>query len=111
MFASRTLSEHLSRGIGAALAISAAALLPATTPAWLWVLAISAAALLPATTPAWLWVPAIIALGGSALVLLRGCPMCWTVGLVETLSARRGACPTCGPTTKTADRTSLGELT
>lgn len=29
--------------------------------------------------------------GVAALVALRGCPMCWTVGLVETLSrGRRG---------------------
>jgi hypothetical protein len=27
--------------------------------------------------------------GIAALVALRGCPMCWTVGLVETLSQGR----------------------
>jgi hypothetical protein len=27
----------------------------------------------------------------TALVALRGCPMCWTVGLVETLSQGRRA--------------------
>ena len=27
--------------------------------------------------------------GVAALVALRGCPMCWTVGLVETLSQGR----------------------
>ena len=29
--------------------------------------------------------------GLAALVALRGCPMCWTVGLIETLAARRRA--------------------
>jgi hypothetical protein len=30
--------------------------------------------------------------GLAALVALRGCPMCWTLGLVETLSqGRRGS--------------------
>jgi hypothetical protein len=24
----------------------------------------------------------------AAVVLMRGCPMCWTVGLVETISSR-----------------------
>ena len=28
--------------------------------------------------------------GVAALVALRGCPMCWTVGLVETLTKRWG---------------------
>ena len=27
--------------------------------------------------------------GVAALVALRGCPMCWTVGLLEMLAARR----------------------
>lgn len=30
-----------------------------------------------------------LAAGLAALVALRGCPMCWTVGLVETLSQGR----------------------
>lgn len=29
-----------------------------------------------------------LALGGLALVALRGCPMCWTIGLVELASRR-----------------------
>jgi hypothetical protein len=28
---------------------------------------------------------ALVAAGG-ALVLLRGCPMCWTIGLIETIA-------------------------
>ena len=38
--------------------------------------------------------------GVAALVALRGCPMCWTVGLVETLSQGRRE-----STAERADRT------
>lgn len=38
-----------------------------------------------------------LACGIAALVLLRGCPLCWTVGLYETLRPRlRSARPTLG---------------
>jgi hypothetical protein len=35
---------------------------------------------------------AVLAAGG-ALFMLRGCPMCWTLGLFETVAAQRDAPP------------------
>lgn len=71
MFASRSLTEHLIRG-----GLGVAALVLGLYLADRWWLALL---LLPA-----------------ALVAFRGCPMCWTVGLMETLgrSSRSAACPT-----------------
>jgi uncharacterized membrane protein YedE/YeeE len=66
MFGSALLGAHLMRGA------AAAALL-----AW---------AIVHQTAHPWLSLGA----GVAALVALRGCPMCWTVGLVETLSQGRG---------------------
>ncbi len=57
------LAWHLSRGLGAA-ALIATAFLPHAGPSWLALL------LLPA-----------------AVFLLRGCPMCWLLGLAERLRA------------------------
>jgi NAD(P)-dependent dehydrogenase (short-subunit alcohol dehydrogenase family) len=71
MFASKTLGEHLVRGV---LGIGAT------------VIVLTA----PASEPAWLDAIARIALGLVALALLRGCPMCWLAGLVETIAARFG---------------------
>ena len=65
MFGSAFLGAHLMRGA------AAAALL-----AW---------AIVHQTAHPWLSLGA----GVVALVALRGCPMCWTVGLVETLSQGR----------------------
>ena len=65
MFESAFLGAHLARGA------AAAALL-----AW---------AIVQQTAHPWLSLGA----GVAALVALRGCPICWTVGLVETLSASR----------------------
>ena len=65
MFGSAFLGAHLMRGA------TAAALL-----AW---------AIVHQTAHPWLSLGA----GVAALVALRGCPMCWTVGLVETLSQGR----------------------
>jgi hypothetical protein len=62
MFGSAFLGAHLMRGA------AAAALL-----AW---------AIVHQTAHPWLSLGA----GVAALVALRGCPMCWTVGLVETFS-------------------------
>jgi len=62
LFGSAFLGAHLMRGA------AAAALL-----AW---------AIVHQTEHPWLSVGA----GLAALVALRGCPMCWTVGLVETLT-------------------------
>jgi hypothetical protein len=63
-FASRTVTRHLLRG-GAGLLLLVWALGQfATQP----VVAVAAA--------------------GAAVVALRGCPMCWTVGLIETVASR-----------------------
>ena len=64
LFASRSLTEHLGRGAGAL-------------------------ALLVLTSRLGDEHPAIaLASGVAALVLLRGCPLCWTIGLYGTLRAR-----------------------
>lgn len=63
-FASKTLTQHLLRG-GAAVGLIA--------------LAIELNHDLPLL--------AVVA-GIGAIVALRGCPMCWTVGLFETLRAK-----------------------
>jgi hypothetical protein len=76
MFGSAFLGAHLMRGA------AAAALL-----AW---------AIVHQTAHPWLSLGA----GVAALVALRGCPMCWTVGLVETLSQGRR-----DSTAERADRT------
>lgn len=57
------MAWHLLRGLGAALLV-AAALFPDGGPSWAAVLLLPAAAL-----------------------LLRGCPMCWLLGLAERLRA------------------------
>lgn len=64
-FASSSLTRHLVRGaIGFGSLIGSVALIPALGPAALLLLLVG--------------VPA-----------LRGCPMCWTIGLVQTLSRGR----------------------
>jgi hypothetical protein len=68
MFASPTLMEHAARGLIGFGAFAAAVVL----------------AQLPGTTS--LIGSVVLALGG--LVALRGCPMCWTVGLIETIQKR-----------------------
>ncbi len=71
-FASRNLYEHSARGVGAAvLVVITAGLL--TSPDLLHEVAAAGAII-------------------AAVVLLRGCPMCWFIGLIETLStsARNG---------------------
>ena len=61
MFASRTLIEHVLRG---AVGIGA-----------LWL------AVTIATTHPW----SSLALGALVLLAFRGCPICWTIGLFETV--------------------------
>lgn len=63
-FGSRRLSVHLIRGVGGFVALGAALATMNTT----------------------LW-PSLVLLPVS-LYLLRGCPMCWTIGLFETLAMR-----------------------
>lgn len=64
-FASATVPRHLARG---ALGFGALA---------------GSVALLPVTGPA------SLLLAPVGLLALRGCPMCWTLGLVETVSGAR----------------------
>lgn len=68
MFASKTMAEHLVRGALAAMALAGAALCSAR-----------------------IW--PLLVLGPLALVLLRGCPTCWTVGLVELIGRKLGRSP------------------
>ena len=62
MFASRTIAAHLLRGVIAATLITWAALHSSSAP----ILAVAALVM--------------------AVVAMRGCPLCWTVGLIETIS-------------------------
>lgn len=64
-FASKSITGHLLRGVAAAAFILVALKTNESTP-----------------------VVAMLA-GLGALIMLRGCPMCWTMGLIETLSAIR----------------------
>jgi hypothetical protein len=66
MFGSALLGAHLMRGAAAA-ALLAFAIVQQSAHPW-----------------------ASLSAGIAALVALRGCPMCWTVGLIETLSQGRG---------------------
>ena len=78
MFGSAFLGAHLMRGAAAA-ALLAFAIVQQTAHPW-----------------------ASLSAGIAALVALRGCPMCWTVGLVETLAQGRS-----DSTAERADRTWL----
>jgi hypothetical protein len=64
MFASKTIVEHVVRGVAGIGLFVAAVLVSASHP----FVALIAASL--------------------ALVFLRGCPMCWTIGLFETIAAK-----------------------
>lgn len=64
MFCSRSLTVHLLRGLGA-VGLLCAALLADALPALL-----------------------RIACVAGAVGLMRGCPMCWFIGLIETASRR-----------------------
>src|SRR4051794_31646127 len=64
MFASKGITEHLARGLVGLLAFTAATRL--------------------ATTHPWLAFAAV----GVAFAALRGCPTCWTIGLVQTMVAK-----------------------
>lgn len=65
MFASRTIIEHVFRGIVGIAALVAAVGL--------------------ATLQGAIPVIAAVLLVGCALFLFRGCPACWTIGLIETV--------------------------
>lgn len=65
MFCSSSITWHLLRGL-ASVAFVTLALLAATWPA-----------------------PLRMAAGIGALLLLRGCPACWLLGLAQAWAARR----------------------
>jgi hypothetical protein len=64
MFASKTIAAHLLRGVLAAALITWALLHQSAYPAF----AVAAAVL--------------------AVIVMRGCPLCWTLGLLETIGGR-----------------------
>lgn len=68
MFASKSLFEHVLRGVIGIGAIVAAIVIGRET---------GAVALM-----------ASLALAGVALVAFRGCPVCWTIGMFETARNR-----------------------
>jgi hypothetical protein len=72
-FASRSVHEHVARGIvGIGLLVAAFALVP-------------------------LRGPLTLLLAVPAVVLLRGCPTCWALGLVQTRAVVRAQdCVPCG---------------
>lgn len=69
MFCSRSIGIHLLRGVGAVTLIALAVYLGIDRPL--------------------LSVPLLL----GAVLLLRGCPMCWLIGLVETIGKKRAAKP------------------
>jgi len=86
-FASTSLVRHLTRGfIGFGLIGSALALTPSVGPA-------------------------ALLLAPPGMVALRGCPMCWIAGLVETVSAGRvkRTCTDTGCTLSSADAKPVAE--
>ena len=64
MFASRTIAAHMLRGVIAAALIAWALLHQSSEPAL-----------------------AVVA-GVVAVAAMRGCPMCWTIGLLETIAEK-----------------------
>ncbi len=64
MFASRTVVAHMVRGLIAATLIVCVLILQSTEPAF------------------------AVAAGVAAVVAMRGCPLCWALGLFETISGR-----------------------
>jgi hypothetical protein len=67
MFASKSLAAHLMRGVIAGALIGWALLHQSTDPAF------------------------AVAAGVLAVIVMRGCPLCWTLGLVETISQKMRA--------------------
>lgn len=65
MFCSTSIAVHLLRGLGALLLIALAFHLGSAQPLLL--------------------VPCAL----GAVLLLRGCPMCWLIGLVQTIGNKR----------------------
>ena len=70
MFASKSLVEHALRGVIGVSAIVAAVVV--------------------GRVPGGVAVVASLGLAAIALVAFRGCPICWTIGMVETMHQRFG---------------------
>lgn len=68
MFASATVIEHIARGVAGFGAISVAIVLARE----------------PSVGP----VVGSVTLALASLVAFRGCPICWTIGMVETMLDR-----------------------
>jgi len=64
LFASKTVVAHLMRGVIAAALIAWALVHQSTEPVF------------------------AIAAGAAAVVAMRGCPLCWTLGLIETIGEK-----------------------
>jgi hypothetical protein len=64
MFASKTVVAHMVRGLIAAALIVCALVLQSTEPVF------------------------AVAAGVAAVAAMKGCPLCWAVGLFETISGR-----------------------
>ena len=64
MFASKSVVAHIFRGVTAAALIVWALDLQSTEPVF------------------------ALAAGAAAVIAMRGCPLCWTLGLFETISGR-----------------------
>lgn len=69
MFCSTSVTQHLLRGAAAAALLACAVALFQTQV-----------------------FVALLAVGG-ALLLMRGCPVCWLMGLFETIARRRSQAP------------------
>ena len=70
MFGSRGILEHVGRGVAGMGALAGAVALGSAHP----------------------WLSAAAAVVG--LVTLRGCPTCWTIGLIQTVAAKIRGRPT-----------------
>ena len=64
MLASKTIAAHIMRGVIAAALIAWALLHQSSDPAF------------------------AVTAGVAAVAAMRGCPLCWTMGLLETIGAR-----------------------
>ena len=80
-FASASVSRHLARGGTGLLALAGGLARGPQFAVFLQLLA-----LLHGGGP--LGILAAVCAAGLAVVLLRGCPMCWVIGLVETVALR-----------------------
>ena len=79
MFASKSLAAHIVRGVIAAALLTWAVLHQSSHPAF------------------------AVAAGVAAVVAMRGCPLCWTVGLLETIGGADQGPTVCSINPRPAD--------